>query len=248
MRLTRVALSCTLSTMAAIDCGLTRMRDRHEEEHLDRLTQRCQEEKSCETWRTQTYSVIDGRFNRALLPAALPRGLRFLQLSWHYNQPLQQDSIPDTVEVLQLGYWFSPCCLATCTPRSRTSSCKEVRSAAAAGCAVCSLRQLCLSEWYTQLLQAGSLPARLQRLHLGEAYNHPLQPGVITASVTHLELSDISISRCCPAASHTASFTFVSAESSTSRCCQACCPAHCACSPSARSPTILYSLEACLMD
>ena len=51
----------------------------------------------------------------------------------------------------------------------------------------CRLVSAQLSEWYTQLLQAGSLPARLQRLQLGESYNHPLLPGIIPASVAASE-------------------------------------------------------------
>ena len=44
-----------------------------------------------------------GDLNQPIPPAALPHGLRFLQLPMRFNQSLKPGSIPDTVEVVLFG-------------------------------------------------------------------------------------------------------------------------------------------------
>ena len=53
------------------------------------------------------FPAIWGTFNTPLVPGCLPAGLRFLQLSSNFNQPLQSEGVfPRSLFFIQFGYMF----------------------------------------------------------------------------------------------------------------------------------------------
>ena len=151
------------------------------------LLQRVQPHSS---WRIKPYSHAYGCHSLPIPLGAIPHGVRFLQLSYHFDHPLLPGSIPSTVRFLQCGHSFSQP-LDGLLPEGLTHLILGDKFTAQLlpGSLPSSLQRLRLGA-FDQPLHISSLPPHIQRLDMGLCFNQPLPPFVLPASLTHLKLSD----------------------------------------------------------
>ena len=139
-------------------------------------------------WQIKPYThAYGGGHNHSIRPGLLPPGLRYLQLSYHFNLPLAPLSIPASVTFLQCGHRFNhsldgvlPVGLLTLVLGD------EFDSLLPPGAPAVVSASLVLGDDFNKPLPPHTLPSTLQRLRLG-GFDHPLRVGALPPQLQHLD-------------------------------------------------------------